>query len=123
MRGCRGCWPGQTSASRPSICGRGSRYNDPVRHGTGRAIRMRVWQAHERAVVSLAFSPAGSTLATAGDDEPGVRVWDVAAGAVQRELALFKETATCLTFSPDGNMLAAGRPWSVELWDPATGDQ
>jgi WD40 repeat protein len=84
---------------------------------------MRVWQAHQRAVVSLAFTPNGGHLATAADDEPGIRIWDVAAGAVQRELALFQETATCLTFSPDGTTLAAGRPWSVELWDPATGDQ
>jgi WD40 repeat protein len=84
---------------------------------------MQSWQAHERAVVSLAFAPAGNILATAAEDEPGVRIWDLTSGAVQRELALFKETATCLTFSPDGMMLAAGRPWSVELWDPATGDQ
>ena len=84
---------------------------------------MQVWQAHERAVVGLAFAPGGPTLATAAEDEPGVHIWDVAIGAVQRELALFKETATCLAFSPDGKMLAAGRPWSVELCDPATGDQ
>jgi WD40 repeat protein len=84
---------------------------------------MQAWQAHGRSVVSLAFAPVGTTLATAADDEPGVRIWDLAAGAVQRELALFKETATCLAFSPDGKMLAAGRPWSIELWDPATGDQ
>src|SRR5947209_929262 len=84
---------------------------------------MRSWQAHRRAVVSLAFAPAGDLLATAADGEPGVRLWDVAAAAVRRELALFKETATCLAFSPDGKLLAAGRPWSVELWDPATGDQ
>jgi WD40 repeat protein len=84
---------------------------------------MRLWQAHQRAVVSLAFGPAGDLLASAADDEPGVRLWDVTETAVQRELALFKETATCLRFSADGKLLAAGRPWSVELWDPATGDQ
>src|SRR6516225_8167151 len=84
---------------------------------------MRLWQAHQRAVVSLAFAAAGDLLASAADDEPGVRLWDVTETAVQRELALFKETATCLAFAPDGKMLAAGRPWSVELWDPTTGDQ
>jgi WD40 repeat protein len=84
---------------------------------------MRLWQAHQRAVVSLAFAAAGDLLASAADDEPGVRLWDVTETAVRRELALFKETATCLRFSPDGKLLAAGRPWSVELWDPVTGDQ
>jgi hypothetical protein len=84
---------------------------------------MQSWQAHKGPVVALAFAPAGGVLATAAEDEPGVHIWDVAAGHVQRELALFKETATCLTFAPDGQQLAAGRPWSVELWDPATGDQ
>jgi WD40 repeat protein len=84
---------------------------------------MRVWQAHGRPVVALAFAPAGDHLATAADDEPGVRLWDVAETAVRRELAVFKETATCVTFSPDGTLLAVGRPWSVELWDPATSAQ
>jgi WD40 repeat protein len=84
---------------------------------------MRVWQAHGRSVVTLAFAPAGDRLATAADDEPGVRLWDVAETAVRRELALFKETAVCLAFSPDGATLAASRPWSIELWHTATGAQ
>jgi WD40 repeat protein len=84
---------------------------------------MRSWQAHQRAVVSLAFAPAGDLLATAADDEPGVRLWDAAQGIVRRELAVFQETAARLAFSPDGKILAASRPWSVELWDPATGTQ
>jgi WD domain, G-beta repeat/WD40-like Beta Propeller Repeat len=84
---------------------------------------MQSWQAHERSIVSLAFAPAGCVLATAAEDEPGVRLWDLTEGAVQRELAVFAETATRLAFSPAGKLLAAGRPWGVELWDPATGEQ
>src|SRR6478752_4537575 len=84
---------------------------------------MRSWQAHEQPVVTLAFAPAGDLLASAADGEPGVRLWDVAETVVRRQLALFRETAVCLAFSPDGTTLAASRPWSVELWDPATSKQ
>lgn len=83
---------------------------------------MLIWQAHQRSIVSLAFAPNG-VLATAGYQEPGVRLWDVGSTAAHHELALFRETATCLQFSPDGRVLAVGRPWSVELWDPITGDR
>jgi WD40 repeat protein len=78
---------------------------------------MRVWQAHERAVLALAFTPDGGLLATAGEGDPAVRLWDVAAAFELRRFTLFKETANCLAFAPDGRTLAAGWPWSIQLWD------
>jgi WD40 repeat protein len=83
---------------------------------------MRVWQAHERAVLALAFTPDGGLLATAGEGDPAVRLWDVAATAERRQFSLFKETAVCLAFAPDGRTLAAGWPWSIQLWDVAADD-
>ena len=84
---------------------------------------MRSWQAHEQAVVSLAFAPAGDLLATAADDEPGVRLWDVAERAVRANWPCSRRRAHASPSRPTAQVLAAGRPWSVELWDPATGDQ
>src|SRR6478735_9383276 len=82
-----------------------------------REVVMRVWQAHEKSVTALAFAPGGGTLATAGDHDPAARVWDVAAAKEVRTFSLFRETPACLAFTPDGRTLAAGWPWSIQLWD------
>jgi WD40 repeat protein len=84
---------------------------------------MRVWQAHERAVVALAFAPGGRVLATAGEGDPAARLWDVAASAEVRRFSLFRETPASLAFVAEGHTLAAGWPWSIQLWDTATGDK
>src|SRR5207302_1883048 len=65
----------------------------------------------------------GGALATAGDGEAAVRLWDVAAAAEVRAFSLFREAPACLAFVPDGRTLAAGWPWSIQLWDTATGDK
>src|SRR5687767_9885445 len=84
---------------------------------------MRGWRAHERAVQCLAFAPVGGIVASAGEGDPAVRLWDLTTGDQRGRLALFREAATDLAFAPDGRTLAAGRLWSVELWDTATGDR
>src|SRR6516164_11474507 len=84
---------------------------------------MRVWQAHDVAVLGLAFAPDGGALATAGDGDPAARVWDLAAGGERCALSLLREPALGLAFAPDGQTLAVARPEAVELWDPVTGEQ
>jgi WD40 repeat protein/beta-lactamase regulating signal transducer with metallopeptidase domain len=68
-------------------------------------------------VLALAYSPDGSTLASAGDDAV-VLLRDVASGGVLGRLQGHTDAVSCLAFSPDGKTLATGSyDQTVRLWD------
>jgi WD40 repeat protein/beta-lactamase regulating signal transducer with metallopeptidase domain len=72
-------------------------------------------------VLALAYSPDGSTLASAGDDAV-VELRDVASGRVIGRLEGHRDAVSCLAFSPDGKTLATGSyDRTVKLWDVASG--
>ena len=82
---------------------------------------------HTEGVVSVSFSPDGSTLASASDDRK-VRLWDVETGALKQTLTgdmdWGHDWITSVAFSPDGRTLAGGSASkTVRLWDTITGDQ
>jgi WD40 repeat protein/serine/threonine protein kinase len=79
-------------------------------------FRERILKKPTRGVLDIAFSPDGSTLASAGDG--GARLWRVATG---EEIApLTGESLTALSFSPDGKTVAtADQGGKVVLWDPS----
>jgi len=76
--------------------------------------------AHSSFVCSIAFHPDGKHLASVGADKQ-VKVWDLTTG-----LPVFAErcdavhvygAAYAVTFSPDGQSVAAGNDGSVMVWD------
>jgi WD40 repeat protein len=71
---------------------------------------------HEGRVLSVAFSPDGSILASGGEDRL-IRLWRVSDGRLLRLLSGHTEAVSQLVFSPDGTLLASGsRDGTVRLW-------
>jgi WD40 repeat protein len=75
-----------------------------------------------------AFTPDGRTVAVSCPSDSVIRLRDAATGdlvreiPVGREISVGKEFFCCLTFSPDGSLLAACNPRVVHVWETATGE-
>ena len=81
-----------------------------------------VQTGHTGAVMSVAFSPDGKTLASASWDNT-IKLWDTATGQELRTLTGHTYWVAAVAFSPDGKTLASGG-WdkTVKVWDVATGE-
>ncbi len=77
----------------------------------------RTLRGHTDTVVSVAFSPDGTRLASGSNDRT-VKLWDTATGQETLTLKGLASPATLLLFSPDGRRLAsASSEKNVKVWD------
>ena len=65
------------------------------------------FKKHRDVVSSLAFSPDGWTLASAGDDRKLI-LWELVSGKATRTFEIPDSTVTSIAFSPNGQLLASG---------------
>ncbi|MED7952152.1 nSTAND1 domain-containing NTPase [Streptomyces sp. BE303] len=85
------------------------------------AYTSRQFAGHGSAVLAVAYSPDGRTLATGSADHT-VKLWDTATHRMLATLTGHGSTVMTVAFSPDGRTLAsAGADRTVRLWDVSSG--
>ncbi|MBI3946671.1 MAG: WD40 repeat domain-containing protein [Armatimonadetes bacterium] len=81
-----------------------------------------LWTGHSNDVVSVAFSPDGEVLASAGYDRLLI-LWDPETGEVRRKLRVPTDWGLySVAFAPDGERVAADSGEGLWLWDARTGE-
>ncbi len=87
----------------------------PAHAPTWRCVHTLV--GHSRAVMSVAFSPDGQTLASGSEDKT-IEMWKLDAGKRWYTLTGHSDWVTCVAFCPDGRTLASSsRDKTIQIWD------
>lgn len=76
-------------------------------------------EGHKDGVLTLAFSPCGKFLATAGEDNT-IRLWDVPDGIEIQAIDAHEGDIRAVAFSPDGDIFASAS-WdkTIKIWKTA----
>lgn len=92
--------------------------------------RVKVWDVRRRSFTgkamvgtgpsTIALSGDGRTMAMADSVAPVISLWDVPTQSRTASLSIGRESASDLALSPDGRVLAAFTPDTLQLWDTST---
>jgi len=80
-------------------------------------------EGHSSSVLSVAFSPDGSRIASGSYDRT-VKIWDAKSGKEIRTLEGHSSWVNSVAFSPDGSRIASGsHDRTVKIWDAKSGKE
>jgi WD40 repeat protein len=83
-----------------------------------------LWEAkgHPRVTYSVALSPDGKLLASGGDQDISIRIWDPETGKELRQIQTpHTHAIQCVAFDPSGRLLASGgEDQVIRIWEVAS---